>query len=86
MLTDDGVITRTESGSARSGPTIENTGGAKPGEQGRWSLCPPGAGRKQYNLHFINTPIELSAGIGKTAPVIDKYLSLIHISEPTRPY
>ena len=78
MQTDPGVITKTESGSARSGPDMENTGGAKPGEQGRWSLCPPGAGRKQYNLHFINTPIELSGAIGKTPPVIDKY-GLIYV-------
>ena len=78
MLSDDGVITKTESGSARSGPTVENTGGAKPGEQGRWSLCPAGAGRKQYNLHFINTPIELSGAVGKTPPVIDKY-GLIYV-------
>ena len=78
MQTDHDVITATESGSARSGPDMENTGGAKPGEQGRWSLCPPGAGRKQYNLHFINTPIELSGAVGKIPPVIDKY-GLIYV-------
>jgi manganese oxidase len=78
MQTDTDVITKTESGSARSGSDMENTGGAKPGEQGRWSLCPPGAGRKQYNLHFINTPIELSAAVGNTPPVIDKY-GLIYV-------
>jgi len=78
MQTDSDVITKTESGSARSGPSMENTGGAKPGEQGRWSLCPAGAGRKQYNLHFINTPIELSPAVGKTPPVIDKY-GLIYV-------
>jgi hypothetical protein len=78
MRTDHGVITKTESGSARSGPDMENTGGAKPGEQGRWSLCPPGAGRKQYNLHFINTPIQLSDAIGKVPPLIDKY-GLIYV-------
>ena len=78
MRTDHDVITKTESGSTRSDSTMENTGGAKPGEHGRWSLCPPGAGRKQYNLHFINTPIELSAAVGKTPPVIDKY-GLIYV-------
>ena len=41
-------------------------------------MCPRGAGRKQYNLHFINTPIELSGAIGKTPPVIDKY-GLIYV-------
>ena len=78
LHTDPGVITKTESGSSRSGPDMENTGGAKPGEQGRWSLCPAGAGRKQYNLHFINTPIQLSNAIGKTPPVIDEY-GLIYV-------
>ncbi|MBT7935212.1 MAG: multicopper oxidase domain-containing protein [Nitrospina sp.] len=78
MQTDNGVITKTESGSARSNSTMENTGGAKPGEQGRWSLCPEGAGRKQYNLVFINTPIELSAAVGSTPPIIDKY-GLIYV-------
>ena len=78
MVADHDVITKTESGSTRSGSDIENTGGAKPGSHGRWSLCPAGAGRKQYNLHFINTPIELSPAVGKTAPVIDKY-GLIYV-------
>ncbi|MBT4390312.1 MAG: multicopper oxidase domain-containing protein, partial [Nitrospina sp.] len=78
MQTDTGVITKTESGSTRSDSTMENTGGAKPGEQGRWSLCPGGAGRKQYNLVFINTPIELSGAIGSTPPIIDKY-GLIYV-------
>ena len=78
LQTDDGIITATESGSGRSGPSMENSAPAKPGEQGRWSLCPPGAGRKQYNLVFINTPIELSAAIGKTPPIIDNY-GLIYV-------
>jgi hypothetical protein len=78
MQTDSEVITSTESGSSRSGPDMENTGGAKPGEQGRWSLCPNGAGRKQYNLVFINTPIELSGAVGDTPPIIDKY-GLIYV-------
>jgi FtsP/CotA-like multicopper oxidase with cupredoxin domain len=77
-LPDEGVITSTESGSARSDATMENTTGAKPGEQGRWSLCPAGAGRKQYNLVFINTPIELSGAYGDTPPIIDEY-GLIYV-------
>ena len=67
-LTDNSVLTATESGSGRSGNNQENTTPAKPGEQGRWSLCPEGAGRKQYNLVFINTPIELSGAYGDTPP------------------
>ncbi|MFQ5449614.1 MAG: multicopper oxidase domain-containing protein [Nitrospinaceae bacterium] len=67
-----------ESGNGNSGPNVESSAPAKPGEQGRWSLCPGGAGRKQYNLHFINTPIELSGAVGKTKPVIDKY-GLIYV-------
>ena len=78
LQTDSEVITKTESGSSRSDATMENTGGAKPGEQGRWSLCPAGAGRRQYNLVFINTPIELSGAVGNTPPVIDKY-GLIYV-------
>ena len=78
LKTDGDIITKTESGSGRSGNNVESSAPAKPGEQGRWSLCPPGAGRRQYNLHFINTPIELSGAIGKVAPVIDKY-GLIYV-------
>ena len=78
LHTDDKIITATESGSGRSGSNVESSAPAKPGEQGRWSLCPAGAGRKQYNLHFINTPVEVSAAIGKTPPVIDKY-GLIYV-------
>ncbi|HEY5648175.1 MAG TPA: multicopper oxidase domain-containing protein, partial [Nitrospiria bacterium] len=44
---------------------------ARPGEQGRWSLCPENAGRKQYTLHFIETPIQLSKGLGDIKPVVD---------------
>ena len=65
MLPDEGVIiTSTESGSARSDATMEKyCTGAKPGEQGRWSLCPDGAGQQTVQpRHFINTPIELSGG------------------------
>jgi FtsP/CotA-like multicopper oxidase with cupredoxin domain len=78
MRTDTDIITKTESGSGRGPVNVESSAPAKPGEQGRWSLCPPGAGRKQYNLHFINTPIELSPAVGKTAPVVDKY-GLIYV-------
>ncbi len=78
MLTDPGIITETESGSGRSSSNMESSAPAKPGEHGRWSLCPEGAGRKHYNLHFINTPIELSGAYGKTPPVIDKY-GLIYV-------
>jgi hypothetical protein len=67
-----------ESGDGNSGPNVESSAPAKPGEHGRWSLCPGGAGRKQYNLHFINTPIELSGAIGNTPPIIDKY-GLIYV-------
>src|SRR5579863_733017 len=44
---------------------------AKPGEQGRWSLCPENAGRKQYTIHFIQTPITLTQGEGRLKPVVD---------------
>jgi len=67
-----------ESGNGNSGPNVESSAPAKPGEHGRWSLCPGGAGRKQYNLHFINTPIQLSPAIGKTPAVMDKY-GLIYV-------
>jgi len=77
-LRDNDIITNTESGSGRSDASIESSAPAKPGEQGRWSLCPKGAGRKQYNLHFINTPIELSGAYGKTKPIIDNY-GLIYV-------
>jgi manganese oxidase len=78
MRTDHDIITKSESGSGRGPVNVESSAPAKPGEQGRWSLCPPGAGRKQYNLHFINTPIELSPAVGKTPPVVDKY-GLIYV-------
>jgi len=67
-----------ESGNGNTGPNVESSAPAKPGEHGRWSLCPGGAGRKQYNLHFINTPIQLSPAIGKTPPVMDNY-GLIYV-------
>ncbi|MEO7860065.1 MAG: hypothetical protein ABIU05_06400, partial [Nitrospirales bacterium] len=51
---------------------------AKPGENGRWSLCPENAGRKYYNIHFINTPIEMAGAQGKEAAVVDPY-GLIYV-------
>jgi uncharacterized cupredoxin-like copper-binding protein len=54
---------------------------AKPGEQGRWSLCPENAGRKQYTIHFINTPIQLTTALGKIKPVTDKYGLLYVLKE-----
>src|SRR5437867_2141033 len=51
---------------------------ARPGENGVWSLCPENAGRKYYNLHFINVPIEISKGEGKEPPIVDK-LGLIYV-------
>ncbi len=74
---DNGQLV-TESGSNKTAANTETSSPAKPGEQGRWSLCPPGAGRKQYNLHFINTPIELSGAVGETKPIVDKY-GLIYV-------
>ncbi|MEC7641104.1 MAG: hypothetical protein VYC17_03010 [Nitrospinota bacterium] len=70
----------TEPGSDGMGANVENSTPARPGEHGRWSLCPEGAGRKQYSIDFINTPIQLSAAIGDTPPVIDKY-GLIFVLE-----
>ncbi|MGV7222579.1 MAG: multicopper oxidase domain-containing protein [Nitrospinales bacterium] len=78
LLSDSGIITSTESGSGRSDSTMESSAPAKPGEQGRWSLCPGGAGRKQYNLHFINTPIQVSDAIGDVPPIVDDY-GLIYV-------
>ncbi|HIE66175.1 MAG TPA: hypothetical protein EYG28_07880 [Nitrospiria bacterium] len=53
-------------------PGEETTSPAAPGEQGRWSLCPENAGRKQYTIHFIETPIQLTKKLGDIKPVIDK--------------
>ncbi len=44
---------------------------AKPGENGRWSLCPERAGSQKYNVHFIKLPIELSAKQGKEPAIVD---------------
>ena len=79
-LQTDTSYAATEPGSGSSGPNVENSSPAKPGEHGRWSLCPAGAGRKQYSIHFINTPIQLSKAVGETPPVIDKY-GLIYVLE-----
>ena len=45
---------------------------AKPGEQGRWSLCPENAGQKFYNIKFIRLPITLAKKQGKEPPIVDK--------------
>lgn len=55
----------------KGAPGMETNQPAKPGEQGRWSLCPENAGRKQYTLHFIQTPVQLTKALGKEKPVID---------------
>jgi len=60
----------TEPGS-KGAPGMETNQPARPGEQGRWSLCPENAGRKQYTIHFIQTPIQLTKGLGKEKPVVD---------------
>jgi FtsP/CotA-like multicopper oxidase with cupredoxin domain len=52
-------------------PGEPTTQPARPGEQGRWSLCPERAGRKQYTVHFIETPITLSRALGNQKPVED---------------
>ncbi|HJU05229.1 MAG TPA: multicopper oxidase domain-containing protein [Nitrospiraceae bacterium] len=44
---------------------------ARPGENGRWSMCPENAGRKFYNIHFIKTPITMAKKQGKEPPVVD---------------
>ena len=45
---------------------------AKPGEQGRWSLCPDNANQKFYNIHFVRMPITLAKQQGKEPPIVDK--------------
>ncbi|HSG06663.1 MAG TPA: multicopper oxidase domain-containing protein, partial [Nitrospiria bacterium] len=52
-------------------PGQETNQPAKPGEQGRWSLCPENAGRKQYTIHFIETPITMNDPLGKEEAIID---------------
>ncbi|OGW66046.1 MAG: hypothetical protein A3H49_10380 [Nitrospirae bacterium RIFCSPLOWO2_02_FULL_62_14] len=45
---------------------------AKPGENGRWSLCPDNANQKFYNIKFLRMPITLSKKQGKEPPIVDK--------------
>ena len=45
---------------------------AKPGENGRWSMCPENAGSKKYNVHFIQTPMTLTDKQGQTPAITDK--------------
>jgi FtsP/CotA-like multicopper oxidase with cupredoxin domain len=59
-------------------PGEQTTLPARPGEQGRWSLCPQNAGRKQYTIHFIETPITLSKALGTLPPVVDEH-GLIYV-------
>lgn len=61
-------------------PSVEP---AKPGENGRWSLCPDRAGSQKYNVHFIKLPIELSAAQGDQPPIVDPngLLYVVHDEE-----
>ena len=57
---------------------------AKPGEQGRWSLCPEGANVPRVNnIHFIRLPIELTPKQGKEESIVDKdgLLYVLHEEE-----
>lgn len=46
---------------------------AKPGEQGRWSLCPEGANVPRLNnIHFIRLPIELTPKQGNQESIVDQ--------------
>jgi len=56
---------------------------AKPGENGRWSLCPDRAGSQDYNVHFIKLPVELSAPQGDQPAVVDPngLLYVVHEEE-----
>ncbi|MGE0474085.1 MAG: LysM peptidoglycan-binding domain-containing protein [Nitrospirales bacterium] len=44
---------------------------AKPGENGRWSLCPDRAGSQVYNTHFISLPVELAPAKGDQQAIVD---------------
>jgi manganese oxidase len=44
---------------------------AKPGENGRWSMCPDNAGSKKFNVHFIKTPMMLADKQGEEPAIID---------------
>ncbi|MDR4500133.1 MAG: LysM peptidoglycan-binding domain-containing protein [Nitrospirales bacterium] len=56
---------------------------AKPGENGRWSLCPERAGSQKYNIHFIKLPVELSAAQGDQEAIVDPngLLYVVHDEE-----
>jgi FtsP/CotA-like multicopper oxidase with cupredoxin domain len=54
---------------------------ARPGEQGKWSLCPENAGRKQYTIHFIETPITMNNAIGKEKAVVDPHGTIYVLHE-----
>lgn len=61
-------------------PSVEP---ARPGENGRWSLCPDRAGSQEYNIHFIKLPIELSAAQGEQDAIVDPngLLYVVHDEE-----
>jgi len=69
MEKDNGTLASDPGGKGAAGQ--ETTQPPKPGEQGRWSLCPENAGRKQYTIHFIETPINLTRAEGKEKAVTD---------------
>jgi len=69
-MSKDNHAPSTDPGSVGA-PGEETTLPAEPGEQGRWSLCPEGAGRKQYTIHFIQTPITMNDAIGGEKRVVD---------------
>ncbi len=52
-------------------PLFPRTGVCSEWENGRWSLCPENAGRSYYNIHFIETQIEITAKQGDQAAVVD---------------
>lgn len=54
---------------------------AKPGEQGRWSLCPANATRKQYTINFITLPITVTPARGKEPALVDPNGLLFVLSE-----
>jgi FtsP/CotA-like multicopper oxidase with cupredoxin domain len=62
-------------------PGQETTLPAKPGEQGRWSLCPENAGRKQYTIHFIETPITMNQAEGDQKAVVDPHGTIYVLHE-----
>lgn len=56
---------------------------AKPGENGRWSLCPDRAGSQDYNVHFISLPVELAPAKGDQPAIVDPngLLFVVHEEE-----